>query len=280
MAFYATKNSTALENEQILQDVLVHLQKFEYVGSGVCGISTNDVTLTPATSPVWTVDAYKSAKANNIVVVANSGKVLEGKVKSNIATAVTFDSTATKDYADGTAGAATDFTALSTYNFYILTASDDYEFGDYFGWTGDVTINMEEEFAEFKQGVPRELKNQCLLERSINVTGTNFNPANDDVASTILGMEARGLQTGQTEYQTGFNPAARAKYRITLVGNSGCGAGGKEIIYQLYKGKIRQEGAINMSEEGYKAFGWNYVVEADNLRPSGYNAMRRIRITA
>lgn len=280
MAFYASKNSSSLATDQVLQDVYVYLQKFEYIGSGVASISTDDITLTPSTSPSWTVDEWISTVADNVVVVADGSKVLEGPVSDNDATSLTFDATTMKDYSDGSAGDATDFTDTNTYDFYLLTASDIYKFGDYFGWTSEVTINSEEEFAEFKQGVPRQLKNQCLLERSLNVTGSNFNPANDDVASAIFNMTLRGDQTGQTEYQSGFNPAGRPKYRMTLVGASGCGAEGSEISFQFYQGKIRQEGGVSLSEEGFKSLGWSYVAEGDALRPEAYDAYRRIKITA
>lgn len=283
MAFYPTKNSTALVGDQIIQDVEVYIRKYEYVGSGVASIATNDITLTPAVSPAWTIDALISEGAsscNNLVVKGDASVVLEGKVKDNTATAITFDATAMVDVSDGTAGAATDFTAASTYDFYVLTPSEVSIYGDYFGWTGEVTINSEEEYAEFKQGVPRVLKNQCLLERSINITGTNFNPANEDVMAAIFNMTERGLQTGQAEYQSGFDPGARADYRMTLVGQTGCGSDGQVMVFDFFKGKIRQEGGINMSEEGFKAYGWNFVVESDNLRDAGYDAYRWVKVDA
>ena len=280
MAFYPTKNSTALVGDQIIQDVDVYIRKYEYIGSGVASIVVNDITLTPATSPAWTVDGLISTLANNLVVVADGSVVLEGLVEDNAATSLTFDATAMVDVSDGSAGAATDFTAASTYDFYVLTPSAVSTYGDYFGWCGEITVNSEEEYAEFKQGVPRVLKNQCLLERSINITGTNFNPANEDVMATIFNMTERGLQTGQAEYQSGFDPGARENFRLTLVGQTGCGSGGQAMVFDFFKGKIRQEGGINMSEEGFKAYGWNFVVESDNLRDSGYDAYRWVKVDA
>ena len=110
MGFFPSTASTSLKTTLVLKDVEIFLQQYEYVGSGVCSIATNDITLTPATSPSFTVDALISTQPTNNVVVADGSKVLEGKVSDNDADSVTFDATATVDYSDGSAGAATDFT--------------------------------------------------------------------------------------------------------------------------------------------------------------------------
>ncbi len=277
MAFYTSPTSTSLKQTQILKDVSVFIQKFESEQTGVASISTNDITLTPATSPAYTVDALISTVATNVVVVADGTKVLEGLVDDNDAVSITFDATTTNDYADGSAGAASDFTSTNSYDFYVLTPSSvsGATYGDFFGWTEEVTITNEEEFAEFKNGVPRSLKNQCLLERTVSVTGTNANFSNLDVVSAIWNMETRGDQSGQVELQTGFDPADRPPYRITLVGED---KNGQVMVYQFFRGKIRPEGGLNLSEEGFKMVGWNHVVESDNLRPAAYDAFRWIKI--
>ena len=277
MAFYTSPNSTSLKNTQILKDVNVFIQKFESEETGVASISVDDITLTPAVSPAYTVDALISTVANNVVVVADGSKVLEGLVDDNDAVSITFDATTTADYADGTAGAASDFTVATSYDYYVLTPSivSGATYGDFFGWTEEVTITNEEEFAEFKNGVPRQLKNQCLLERTLSVTGVNANFSNLDVVAAIWNMETRGLQTGQVELQTGFDPADRSPYRITLVGED---KNGQSMVYQFFRGKLRPEGGLNLSEEGFKMAGWNHVVESDNLRPAAFDAFRWIKI--
>ena len=144
MAFYTTKNDLSLANEQILKDVDVYIQKFEYTGTGVASIVTNDVTFTPATSPAWTTNEFASTVALNIVTLGDSSAVVEALIDSNDATSLTFDATNGFDVSDGTAAAASDFTATSSYDFYALTKSDENEFGDYFGWTNEVNISLED----------------------------------------------------------------------------------------------------------------------------------------
>ena len=148
MAFYPNANSTNLKNTQILKDVNVFIQKFESEESGVAGISVDDITLTPVVSPAYTVNALVSTVATNVVVVANNNKVLEGLVSSNDAVSITFDATATVDYADGSAGVPADFTVDTSYDYYVLTPSivSGATHGDFFGWTEEVTITNEPMF--------------------------------------------------------------------------------------------------------------------------------------
>lgn len=271
MAFFTTVTSSDLEKTLVLKDVDVFIQKFEFIGAGVASIATDDITLTPAISPAFTINELASTVADNIVVLADSSKLLQGPIDSNIATALTFDATGTTDVSDGTAGAASDFTVTTSYDFYALTASDDNEFGDFLGWTAEVTINDEEEMAQFKNGVPRSLKTECLLERTITVTGQIANITRPDVIRTLFNLTDRGLQTAQTESHTGYNPADRDFYRISLVGED---KNAQEYIYQFFKGKIRMEGGLNLGEEGFKNVGFTFQGTADTLRPDAFDAYR------
>jgi hypothetical protein len=273
MAFYATENSSNLNKEQILKDVNMFIQKFEYSGEGVAGIATNDITLTPVTSPAFTVDALISTTAKNVLVAADSSVVLEGSISDNDANSITFDATATTDISDGTAGAAADFTATNTYSFYALTPSSEYVYGDFFGWTNEVTINIEEEYAEYKNNVPRVLRNEGLLERVISVTGSHANLSNTDVVKALFNMTEYGSQTSQTELHTGFDPAARSFYQITLVGEN---INGQQMVYQFFKNKIRTEGGVPLGEEGFKVSSFTFMNHSDTLRPAAYDSFRYI----
>ncbi len=271
MPFYGTSQVNTLEQEQVLKDVEMFIQKFEFIGAGVASISVDDVTLTPATSPAFTVNALASTVANNIITAADTSILAEGKIDSNAATDVVFDATNMVNVADGTALAATDWTSTTSYNFYALTASSDNEFGDFFGWTNEAVINVEEEKAEFKVGVPRALKNEGLLERVISVTGNHANLSNTDVVTALFNMTSRGSQTAQTELHTGFDPAQRSFYRITLVGEN---INAQEMVYQFFKTKIRTEGGLNLGEEGFKVSGFNLQVHSDTLRTGAFDAFR------
>jgi hypothetical protein len=276
MAFFETISDSDLENSMILKDVSMFIQKFEYVGTGVAstGVPTaNDVTLTPAVSPAWTIDEFNSTVADNIVVVADSSKVLEGAIDDTTATTVVFDTTNTVDVSDGTAGAIGDFTDTNTYNFYALTASANNTYGDYFGFVNEITIAQEEETAEYKLGVPRKLKNEGLLEKTISVTGSHANLSNSDVVKALFNVAEYGNQTGQTELHAGFDPAVRSFYRLTLVGEN---SNGQAMVYQFFKGKLRTEGGVPFGEEGWKVSSFNYMVHSDTLRPKQYDAFRYI----
>lgn len=91
MAFYTSEADATVKDDMILQDVDLFISKFEYEGSGVESESSNDITLTPATAPSWTTNAYQSTVGYNLVVQADSSKVFIGPVKSNSTTALVFD---------------------------------------------------------------------------------------------------------------------------------------------------------------------------------------------
>ena len=76
---FNNKSDTTLLQKFVIEEPEIYLQKYEYIGQGVASISTDDVTLTPAVSPSFTIDELISTVAFNGLVVANS-KVIEFKV--------------------------------------------------------------------------------------------------------------------------------------------------------------------------------------------------------
>jgi hypothetical protein len=269
MSFYTSEADATLKQEMVLKDVDLFISKFEYEGSGVESESSNDITLTPATSPSWSSNAYQSTTGLNLVVKADSSKVFIGKVKSNSATAVTFDATLMTNIADGTAGTASDWAVASSYDFYILTANSSYAHGDYFGFCREVKLNVTEDIVEYKKGVPRESIVEDTLEMMYQLSGSNAN-FGEDVLKSVLNLGQYGSQTSQFEVHGGFTPATRSYYRITLVGKN---RNDKDMTVQLFKGQFRFSGDIDFGAEEYKALPFTYVVKKDAIRPDAYNAL-------
>jgi len=268
MAFYTAESDSTLQDNFIVKDADVFIMKIEAEGTGVESEAT-DVTLTPATSPAWTINAYQSTVGRNLVVTADSSKLFTGKVKSNSATAVVFDPTLMTLVSDGaTAGSLADWAAGTSYSFRIYTASSVYAYGDYFGHCRDVEIAPSEDILEFKKGVPREAIVQDLLEFKVDVNGVNFTP-NTDVFRAMYNGVSRGLNTSQTETHFGFSPAVRAYYKLVLVGQNRAGF---EMRWEFFKGQFKINGNIALSAEEYKGVAWSYSVKKDNLRGDAHNA--------
>ena len=170
---------------------------------------------------------------------------------------------------DGVAGVAADWTAANSYDFYVLTPSSVYRFGDFFGHTAEINFNAEEEEAELKRGVPRKLIAKALLERTLSIAGVNYNVPNGDVLKTIMQMDPRGISVGETEYQTGFDPSAKANYRVALLGET---YESKPFTILAYKGLFKLGGGLNLSEEGFKSVPYEFGLLSDSIRSSAYDA--------
>ena len=65
MAFYTTKQDLQRSKDLLLRQPDMYVSEIKYSGSGVAGKSGNDITLTPATSPAWTINEFQSAVGLN-----------------------------------------------------------------------------------------------------------------------------------------------------------------------------------------------------------------------
>jgi len=272
--FFGTKSDPQCAKDMLLKQPDLFIQQQKYSGSGVAGIATNDVTLTPAVSPAWTIDEHKSAVGYNIVVQANSGEVFEGPVKSNAATSVTFDATAMKSLKDGTAGAGTDFTTATLYYFYILQPHATYQHGDWFGYAREIEVIGEEETAEFVYGIPEQSIREDLLRAKYSVKGKNFDCMNEDVFNAVFNSVQKGSQTSQWEQHIGFSPASRKWYRITMIGTN---VHDKEMMIQFWFGQFKLEGSYALSGREHKGLGFVINAKQDSLQP-GAEDVGRMRV--
>lgn len=272
MAFYTAESDSTLQDNFIVKDADVYIMKVEAEGTGVESEASNDITLTPATSPAWSSNAYQSTVGKNLVVTADSSGLFFGPVKSNSTTALVFDATTMTDVSDGTAGAATDWGVGTTYSFRIYTADSTYAWGAYFGHCRDISVAFTEDRLEFEKGIPKESIVEDLLKFQVDVNGTNFTP-NKDVFRAVLNGVSYGSQTSQNETHFGFAPAVRSYYMVTLIGQN---RSGKEMMWQFFKGQFRINGELNLSAEEYKGLAWTLAVKKDNLRGDARNAFRLV----
>jgi len=269
--FFGTRSDPQGAKDLLLKQPDIFIQRQNYSGAGVAAIATNDVTLTPATSPAWTIDEHKSVAGYNMIVQANNGEVFEGPVKSNAATAVTFDATAMKSLKDGTVGAATDFTVATLYYFYILQPHATYQHGDWFGYAREIEVMAEEETAEFVYGIPEQSIREDLLRMKYSVKGKNFDVMNEDVFAAVFNSAQKGSQTSQWEQHLGFSPASRKWYRITMIGQN---VNDKECMIQFWLGQFKLEGALALSGREHKGLGFVVNVKQDSLHVGTQDAGR------
>lgn len=268
MAFFTSESDSTLNDAFILADADVFISKIEAeYTAAVESESGNDITLTTSGTTYGT-DTYNSTVGLNLIVTADSSKLFIGKVKDTTNTTIVFDATAMTNIADGTAGTASDWTAASAYNFYVMTADSTYAWGAYFGHVKDLEVSMEQNNIQFTKGVPQEEIVEDLLSMKYSVKGKNFQPANEDVWKAIMNSTQYGSQISQWEHHGGFVHGARPFYRLTLIGKT---RGNKDITLQFFRGQFTIDGALALSTEEYKPLGFTYNVKKDALRGDAYN---------
>jgi hypothetical protein len=261
-----------LAKEVLAKTPDIYIQKYEYIGSGVYAISTGGVsTLTPATSPSWSINAYASTVAKNLLIVDDNSKVAQGKVVSNIATAITFDETAMLLEEDETTAAS--LTAGSTYNFYVLTpsATTGQTYGPFVGYTEGNELALTDTMMKFKYGQPRALKFKDLQEREGKITGGFVNWTNTDVIAALFGGVAYGSQSAKYRYGVGHAPDTDVFYRLTFIGEDR-----NNRVFRIVVHKVQFESSGNLlsaAESGHKMAPFTVDITADSFFPENADMM-------
>ncbi len=269
MSFYATKADIQRTKDLLLRQPDMFVSEVLYSGVGVIAVSSNDVTLTPATTPGLTPSALISAVGRNIEVVDSAGICYVGKIKANDADSVTFDATLARKTTTGAIGVASDWTIAGSVGFFVMTPHASYEWGDYFGIVKEPDVSWAEENATVEDidGLIAE----GLIKIEMDITGQNKNCVNGDVLKSVLNLTAQGAQSGNVEFHGGFRPAPRPKFRVTFFGLTD---DSKDFMMQFFLGKLRSEGSFTPTGEDYAQLGWGFKPQADALRNEKVNAYR------
>ena len=91
--FYLGDYDCTMAQDIIANDPDVYIEKYEYVGQGVYAIETGGTsTLTPSTSPGWTVDDHISTLNRNLTVMDDNGVVATALIADNDADSVKLNS--------------------------------------------------------------------------------------------------------------------------------------------------------------------------------------------
>lgn len=273
---------TGLNDENLAKDVIaktpdVYIQKYEYVGTGVYAIETGGIsTLTPATSPAWTVDEFISTVAKNLIVYDDNNKAASALISDNDATSITFDETAC--LLDEDESTAVTLTAGNTYNFYVLTPSSvtGQTYGPFWGYTEGVELNISDTFMKFKYSTPKKLKFKDLEEREGTIAGGHVNFENTDIIEDIFGAVTYGLQTGQYSYGVGSDPDTDRFYRLTFVGEDRTG---RTIRVIVRKTQFESTGNFfQKAESGHFMAPFNADIVSDGFYPDDADMLQVVRV--
>jgi hypothetical protein len=265
MSFFSSKGDPKIKQDMIIQQPTLFASKQLYAGSGVASIVSNVVTFTPATAPGWTASAFVSTTALNFVVAANNGKVFSGKVSTNTTTAVSFDASLAKEVSSltGAVGAGTDFTAATTYFFYILEPHATSLWGDYLGECKEIEVTPKYDFARFENAIPSKLIRQDLVSVDWSMKAKVFQPSNQNVLHNLWNTNTAGDQTTYFEEQITTTPATLPFFRLSAIGFD---VTGRDYLLQFFLAQFTPQGAIALSTKDHKGISFSVGATADNLR--------------
>lgn len=242
--FYLNKQVAALGTDIVFKSFDMYASKYEYEGTGVYNLAGTKIT--PATSPVWTVNDYSSTQKKNLFVVDDNGNLCSVKVTSNTATFVLFAPASLLRVSDGTtAGSLTDG---STYTFYILTPNNSNDYGEFVGYTKLGEFNPNVTKVPLLTGVP-----EVKIRTDIGGVQPDMKGVIQNVGSkqykNLLQMGLYGLQTAQTSQYFGSDYSVGPYWEIKLVGST---VASKTIIFHFWKNNLSLDGGLAFGEAAHK----------------------------
>jgi hypothetical protein len=275
--YYDGLGDVDLAKDVIARNPDIYIQKYEYVGSGVLGGDTaGDLTLTPATSPVWVADELISTVARNLIIVDDNEKAATAKITDNDAASVTFAMADTKLEEDGVTIA--DVNIGSTYNMYVLTPSSvsTRPYGPFWGYVEGAELQLNDEFKKFYYSSPQQLKFKDMNKREGVITGGHVNFTNENIMKDLFGGVAYGNQTSQYSIGIGSVPSTSNYFRLTFKTTDR--EDGRTVYIICRKCQFELTGNIlQQSESGHFMAGFNADIIVDGFSPTNADMIQVIR---
>jgi hypothetical protein len=137
------------------------------------------------------------------------------------------------------------------------------------GYSEGKNFALEDEYAEFKDGVPRKLIAKDLVERSLTLSGNLMLSGGEEGFETFATMSGMAIDTATTDKfraTGGSNPAARPYFEVVY---KVADRSGKDITLTVYYGQFEVGGEIGFDDEEYKRYSYTFSAYSDPLRVSG-----------
>jgi len=252
----------------------MHIQFYEFIGTGQLTSVTAGLNVLTFTGAAFTVDTFISTLAKNLVVRDDNNLAAQVKIDDNDATTVTFDQANLLLDSDGSTVAS--LTLNDNYDVYILTPSNDFTVGPFFGLTEGIELNLTDELMQFMYSIPQKKLFQDLKGRVGEIVGGTVNGiTNEDVLSTLLGSDQFGSQTGQFSQGVGSDPDLDKFFRTTLLGEDRTSR-----QYQIIarKTQISVQGALlGSAESGHTLSSFKFDILAGSFYPDASDMLQIIR---
>lgn len=279
LSYYTGLSDGDIAKEVIAKAPDMFIQKREYSGTGAYAIETTGggtSSITPATSPTWTLNEFASTVADNLLVMDDNGVVATGKITGNDATSIYFDESALVLESDGTTAATLTAGTNYTFKVYSPSSTSGNTYGPFFGLVEGAELNISDSFMKYKYSRPKKLLFKDLEEREGQITGGHVNFSGTDVAKTILGAVEYGSQTGQTSLAVGSEPDTDQYYRITFKG--------EDRSNRVWAVKIREVqfeitgNQFGNAESGHFMAPFTADIMADTLYPVNADMLGIVRV--
>lgn len=271
--YFTSKSDVNINKDNVAASPDVHIQFYEYEGKATLSATTVGAHVLTIAGAAFTVSEFVSTMAKNLVLVDDNGLASQVLIDANDATTITFDEADLLNDDDGVTAAA--LTISTEYDIYILSPSNEFTVGPFFGLTEGVELVLTDELMQYKYNIPVKMLFQDLKERVGELNGGTISIMNEDVISTVLGSTQYGSQTGQWSQGVGSNADLNRNYRVTLLGLDRV-----KRPYQmiLRKTQISVTGSLlGSSEAGYKMSSFKFNILSDTFYPDTADMVQMIR---
>lgn len=247
---------SGLSDPQITKDILFrsfdgYISLYEYEGTGVYSAAAGTGKFTPATSPTWVVDTYKSTQKKNLFFIDDNGKLAYVKTLSNTANDISFTIANALLFSDGVTAPA--LTATNTYTLYVLTPSNDNVYGNYMGYTKLKEFNPGIEVVSLLTKNP-EIQVRTDISGVKPILKGEFQNIGTPHLQYVDQLATFGSQVGQTALYTGSGIQVSQFWEIYLVGKN---VQNKLQYIHAWRSNVLPDGAFNLGEKNYKVLGFD-----------------------
>ncbi len=284
MSFFANKNALELANRTMLEQPDLYAAKVvgEDASSLYDATAPTAATFVLDSGIIVADDDLNSTALNNLYFLDDNnalGKVVidDTVLSTNL---VTFDSTAAVLVSDETtAPTLTDTNSFQTRvlqpsSLTVTHGSSTIPVGLFLGDTSDLNFNYTINEAKLKVGIPKKLRAKGVVEVEAMLEFNLAQITDPNILGAGFRGATRGLQTNQTQYHFGFQPAEAGQYMIQAVAND---KSGRNFFTEFFLTELLVA-SFSVGGDEFKQLGMQAELLSDTFRPDASDMFRSISL--
>lgn len=141
----------------------------------------------------------------------------------------------------------------------------------FFGYSEGKSFSVEDDWAEYRTGVPRTVLARDLLERKLSLSGSLVMSGDAQGAETLARLLGLSVVSTSPFRAVGGSEAVNRPYCEAVL--RAIDRSGKTSELTLYYGQFEASGEVAFDGDEYRKVSFRFVAYADPLRPAGSNLL-------